>query len=109
MNSSSFKENPQYYYDKLTKIHEIIHDKPYDTDPLDLIRVELRIDLGDCRKTNEFFCSALVAFIYTQLGFLPTDTQWDLVLPKDFNVGYKADLKITTQGLGTLGPLVKIK
>jgi len=37
------------------------------------------------RRTDVFFCSALVGFIYQHLGLLPEDTEWSRCEPKTFS------------------------
>jgi len=66
-------------------IYQKIQNKPYDINIFDFICAGLKLDIGDKQKTNEFFCSALVAFIYTKMGLLKEDTNWTLWSPKDFN------------------------
>ena len=108
INSLPLKENPQYYHNKIKDIHTLIQDKPYDDSGLDLIAADLRVKLGNCQRTNAFFCSALVGFIFTQLGFLPADTQWDLITPKDFAGGYKMEEDLKRHNLCELGPMILI-
>jgi len=67
---------------KMAEIHHIIHDKPYDMWPGDLVKVWLKLDVGDNQRTNDFFCSALVSYVYSQLGILPSSTKWDLIDPE---------------------------
>jgi len=107
--SIPLRENPSYYQEKLKKIHKIIHNKPYDYSPIDLLEAQIRIRMRNANRTDSFFCSALVAFIYTQLGFLPADTEWDLVLPKDFVQGYNIEDILEKTGFASLGPMVRIK
>lgn len=38
----------------------------------------------DHRRTDSFFCSAFVAYLYTQLGFLKNTTDWSLIYPQFF-------------------------
>ena len=35
------------------------------------------------RHTNRFWCSALVAFIYTELGLIDSNTDWSNMAPSD--------------------------
>lgn len=107
--SIPLRENPTYYQEKLKQVHKIIHDKPYDDNPIDLLEAQIRVRLRDTHRTDSFFCSALVAFIYTQLGFLPADTEWDLILPKDFSQGYNVEDIMSKTGFADLGPMVRIK
>lgn len=69
---------------RLRAIHDVIHNKPYDAWLQDLVRTELDLDIGDNHRTDRFVCSALVAYVYTELGLFPEDMQWDLDRPKDF-------------------------
>lgn len=77
---------------KLKEIHSVIHNKPYDELPLDLINAMLHKPNEHDRRLDRFFCSALTAYIYTQLGLLPSDTNWSLMNPKDFGKGFMREL-----------------
>ena len=70
--------------DILKKIHNIVYDKIYDFNPIDWLAAYLRKPIDGSRKINRFFCSALVACIYTESNILDKDTDWSLVRPSDF-------------------------
>lgn len=77
--------------DKLTipileKIHKIVYEKPYDFNPIDWLAAYLRKPIGK-RKYGRYFCSALVACIYTEAEILDKNTDWSLVRPSDFDEG----------------------
>ena len=73
------------HFQKLIEIHKNVHDKPYDSNIIDLIEAWLGIDIkGNSQHTSDFFCSAFVGYVYTQLGFMPEDTHWSLLKPKYF-------------------------
>lgn len=77
------------FFEKLAYAHSKVHGITYDLDPRDWFRVLFDIDIGDTTKTNEMFCSALVAFVYDQLGLLKnTDVKWSLIRPCDFSSTY---------------------
>ena len=73
------------FYKSFSQIHKKIHNKPYDLNILDWLKADLKIYIGNERKTNEFWCSALIAFVYNQLGFLNKDIKWTVVTPKEFS------------------------
>lgn len=83
---------------KLAEIHSIVHNCPYDTSIIDLLEttmnVEFKTNYGDpilhlfsrnYNKTDTFYCSAFLAFIYTQLGLLPKETKWTICEPAFFS------------------------
>lgn len=78
----TFKDNMDVV---LGKIWIQIKDKPYDDHIWDLIRVMFKIGWGDNNRYDNFFCSALITFIYEQCGFFRTAVSWDLITPKDFD------------------------
>tara|TARA_Y100000589_G_C27100911_1_gene608034 strand:+ start:424 stop:1020 length:597 start_codon:yes stop_codon:yes gene_type:complete len=78
--SESFKLDEQ----KLKEIYSIVHNKPYDIVPKDWIEAFFRKD-SDPQKTDRFWCSALVGYIYTKLGLLPSETDWSMMRPSDFS------------------------
>lgn len=76
--------------DKLTipilqKIHKIVYEKPYDFNPFDWLAAYLRFSINGNRKDKRYFCSALVACIYTEAGILDSSTDWSLIRPSDFD------------------------
>tara|TARA_B100000927_G_scaffold277283_1_gene258765 strand:- start:999 stop:1706 length:708 start_codon:yes stop_codon:yes gene_type:complete len=64
--------------------HSIIHNRPYDLIITDWISAAFGLDNRNPQRTKTFWCSALVAFIYTQLGLLSPETKWTMVTPKMF-------------------------
>lgn len=78
------KVNKETFNEKrMTDIHNVVHNKPYDFIPKHLIDVILKRD-NDAQHTNRFICSALVGYIYTMCGILHSDTNWSILSPNDF-------------------------
>jgi len=71
--------------EKLREIHTTVYDKPYDVIPKDWIQAFFRKD-GEPQKTDRFWCSALVGYIYTKCGILKSDTDWSILRPSDFSL-----------------------
>jgi hypothetical protein len=71
--------------EKLKEIHSNVYDKPYDIIPKDWIEAFFRKD-GEPQKTDRFWCSALVGYIYTKCGVLKSDTDWSILRPSDFSL-----------------------
>jgi hypothetical protein len=72
----------------LKEIHDVVYDKPYDIVPKDWVEAITRKD-PDPQKTNRFWCSALIGYIYTKAGLLKEDTDWSVLRASDFSVEYK--------------------
>ena len=79
-----FENNP-FTKEKLIEIHKVVYEKPYDIMPQDWIQALFRKD-NNPQKTNRFWCSALVAYIYTKCGVLNENTDWSIVRPSDFSL-----------------------
>ena len=84
--------------DKLKIIHEGVHNKPYDTSLLDFLQTSLDIEFTqpygnnllhlyqrNYRKTDTFYCSAFLAYLFTELSLLPKDTKWSICEPAYFS------------------------
>ena len=71
--------------ERLTEVHEIVYNKPYDIIPTDWIGALFRKDTKP-QKTDRFWCSALVGYIYTKCGILNEDTDWSILRPSDFSL-----------------------
>ena len=92
--------------DKLKVIWNTIEGKQYDTNPIELVAIQLRNRwLANPRKLDKFVCSTLVAYVYTALGFLPRETNWFFFEPWHFS---DANTKLQTQNC-LLGKEISIK
>ena len=69
---------------KLRELYLRTKDSPYDINPIDFARCLFHLRIGNCRQEKTFFCSALCGYILSHLGILPTETEWDLLQPKEF-------------------------
>ena len=88
----------------LKRIHNTVHNKPYDIVPLDWIEAFLKCDTRP-QKRDRFWCSALMGYIFVQLGLLPPNTDWSIMRPSDFSSERK-DLPLIN---ATLEKEVRIK
>jgi len=70
--------------EKLKKIYDVVHNKPYDILPSDWLEAWLKYDSSP-QKKNRFWCSALTGYIYTKLGLLPSNFDWSISIPADFS------------------------
>ena len=70
----------------MKQIHNVAYDKPYDIIPTDWIGAMFKKDTHP-QKTNRFWCSALIGYIYTKLEILECDTDWSILAPNDFSLG----------------------
>ena len=78
--------DPEVFNDEvMSDIHKVVYDKPYDIFPLDWIEAIKHKDPSP-DKTSRFWCSALVGYIYTQVGILAPDTDWSVLSPADFSM-----------------------
>lgn len=77
--------NKTFTNDNLEKIHKEVYDKPYDFNPLDWIGALFRLDLSP-KKTNRYWCSALVGAIYSKLGIIDENLDWSILRPSDFSI-----------------------
>lgn len=86
----------------LAVAHNYVHNLPYDIDPMDWLNAAFgtytpstkifKKSLLCCcnskpKHTNRkdtFWCSALIAFMYTMIGLLPKSTPWSYIRPVDW-------------------------
>lgn len=90
------KDRNETFIDLYNKSYMIVKDKPYDINPLDWCKADFDLKKGDVKKTNTFFCSALVSFMLVSLNILPRDTDWTIMRPKDLGTenGTRLDLSM---------------
>ena len=77
------------FHTKLINIHKEVHGKPYNTHIMDWISAKLNMVypfsiLSIWKYTDRFWCSALVTYIYVQLGWI-SDANWGLIAPREFS------------------------
>ena len=85
--------SPDLFSDvNLTKVHNVVYDKPYDIVPTDWLEALVKID-PEPQKTSRFWCSALVGYIYTKCGLLDKETDWSILAPANFSFE-RQDLKL---------------
>ena len=75
----------QKFYDKIKAIYDEVKNKPYDINPIDWISSGIGIQLIDTKEKDSFWCSALIAYVYDKLGFIPKKVGWTLLTPKDLS------------------------
>lgn len=73
------------FYNKIIQIHSDVHNLPYDLNALDWIKAYFNVEIGDVKRKNEFWCSALVCYVYIKLGFLDENIPWTIIRPQDFS------------------------
>jgi len=71
--------------EKLKTIHHEVYLKPYDINPVHWLSAVFTPNVN-MNQTNSFWCSALVAYIYIELGILSSDENWTLKRPSDFSL-----------------------
>ena len=81
----SITQHP-FNYKTLKDIHSIVYKKPYDTNINDWIKALEKHIKNDNQRTDNFWCSALVGYIYTKCGILKSDTEWSIMKPSDFSL-----------------------
>ena len=93
--NSSLEKSNLLNPEKLTSIYQQIKNKPYDINIRDWYYAWAQ---NDKHRTNKsFFCSALVGYIYTQLGIFKTETDWSILRPSDFSIENQ-DVNLQYQG-----------
>jgi len=71
--------------ENLTKVHNAVYNKPYDIVPADWLEEIIKIDPNP-QKTDRFWCSALIGYIYTKCGLLNNKSDWSIMAPSDFSM-----------------------
>lgn len=84
-------DNIETLQQNIKEAYEKVKDKPYDTDFVDWVlalaeleKSEQELDNLEYRKTNTFWCSALVTFILVYCGYVDKHISWTLISPSDY-------------------------
>jgi hypothetical protein len=78
------------------RLYEDVKNAPYDVDFFDWLSAKVLLDSGNVVEAEKvpfsnptdnkrFWCSALVAYIYVNIGLLPKETPWSIIAPVDFS------------------------
>lgn len=83
----------------LKTVYNTTFHKTYDWNIINLIEPMIykkywildKLFYRNSRRTDAFFCSALMAYVYTQFGIMKNDTLWDTIYPQYFaeNTNYE--------------------
>jgi hypothetical protein len=78
------------FYEKFAAVHKEIHNKPYDLNPCDWLMAKYNITYplpinSWFHSTSKFWCSALVTYVFYELGLIEKDVNWSLVAPREFS------------------------
>lgn len=79
-----YKRNLRFHNTMKYILRVTLHTR-YDDDPLDWLKIVIKHNFGNIHRTNEFICSALVAFCYIQFGFLDKNLPWSVLTPNMFS------------------------
>ena len=82
------------FFCELKDIHSIIHNSSYNFIPQDWIDAAVG-NSRNKKRINTFWCSALVAYIYTFWRFLPKSTAWTLITPEQLGTEHNNCLKFS--------------
>lgn len=79
------------FYKRLDTIHKAIYNRPYDLNIIDWLRALYHLDIysdikpSSTATTRSFWCSALIAYVFEELGLI-NPICWTEVVPRDFSL-----------------------
>lgn len=83
-------ERTDTFYKTFAQLHQEIHDKPYDMNPYDWLCARYNIACpflpeAKYQTKKSFWCSALVSYVFCELGLLDKGINWSLMAPREFS------------------------
>lgn len=97
------------FYERINKVHNIVHNKPYDLKLEDWLDAKFRAEFGDVHKKNTFICSALVSFFLVGIEAISKDTPWTVLRPSDLGTDSKKRYNLTFINHCTLDREIELK
>ena len=85
-------------HETFSEIHQKIHNTPYDLRLKDWrdawvdLDIPLTVIEGE-KDTNQFWCSALVSYVLSQLGIIDKNLPFNVIAPRDFSELEKGRIK----------------
>jgi hypothetical protein len=95
----------QSFYENFANACKKVYAKSYDLLPQDWLKAEMNIEIGDIQRTDRFWCSALVSYMYVELGLLKKTLPWTLITPNQYSFYENNQLDFQCQ----LKPEVKVE
>ena len=78
-------DNDDIFHHKiLLNLYSKVYDKPYDLSFSDWFQAGINLNINP-QKTDMFFCSSFIGYIYTKCGVLENNTNWSVLRPCDFS------------------------
>lgn len=83
-------ERNEAFYNTLRAVHTEIHGKPYDLNPMDWLCAKYNIACpiavnARFQTKKSFWCSALVSYVFCELGLVQKEINWSLMAPREFS------------------------
>lgn len=86
-----YTKRDEKFYNTLKEIHKQVHGKTYDFDAIDWLEAYVRNVYKspiNKQRTDKFWCSALVCYVYVKLGLIDSEEDWTHTRPSDFSSNY---------------------
>lgn len=107
------------FYNLLLSGYNRTKDIPYDLNPVDWIRAQIAVDIGnvdalqkdlhlqehDVQSLSALWCSAFVGYMFTTMKLLSSDTPWTILAPTDFSQERDKQLTFVNCKLSSSVPL----
>jgi hypothetical protein len=78
-------ERNDNFYKSFSQACKNVYAKPYDTLPQDWIKAEMNVEVGDIHRTDTFWCSALVSYIFAHLDLVSKTIPWTVITPNRYS------------------------
>ena len=93
-----YEKTIDVFEEKIKECITTTDGKSYDLNLIDWFKSLIDLKIGNIHRTNTFWCSALIAYVYAHLGFLNKDIDWTLIEPKKFSYFENGKLSLTNSG-----------
>ena len=75
---------------KFASIHNEVYNKPYDMNIFDWACARYNLDFKlpvkqSLQTKQQFWCSALVSYVYCELGLIQNNINWSIIAPRAFS------------------------
>ena len=81
------------FRENIKEVHSTVHNRLYDFILTDWLKAAVHLYKGKTQRIKTFWCSALVSYVYVQLGFLDKKTPWSLISPEQLGTEHSNELE----------------